>query len=280
MQVLSAYLLAASTGAGHQGNLLTPSQQNLSNWNIVGWIENEYLDEVNNLVYNVQTGGFIGPDGVAYKRYVRLLGANGFEVWSNYRMACWEGSKESQFGYRIWLWSERFLVKEQLASRSGTFYPMSYQYGLDELYLRVPGSSTPPAGNWVAWASLNGADGLPIFSTEQEMITYLQTPDNPQADVSLTVSVVEGRAYRFSFMACSPTGFSYLGGATYEDVTVTSGANKITTQLDHEASETMKSYALTFIAGADTAMMRFNFLEMTLGTDIEFLITDLELTEV
>ena len=279
MQVLSAYLLAASTGAGHQGNILTPGQQNLSNWNIVGWIENEYLDEVNNLVYNVQTGGFIGPDGVTYKRYVRLSGENNFEVWSNYRMACCEEEK-TPYGYGIWLWSVYFLEIEQLSSRNGTFYPMSYPYGLDELYLREPGSSTPPAGNWGAWASLNGADGLPVFSTKAEMKTYLQTPDNPQADVSLTVSVVEGRAYRFSFMACSPTGFSYLGGATYEDVTVTSGANKITTQLDHEASETMKSYALTFIAGADTATMRFNFLEMTLGTDIEFLITDLELTEV
>lgn len=72
MQVITAYLEAASTAYGHvRKNLLTAQQKNMANWTITGNLVIEYDEErnLNTVTIPQEAGQYLAPDGNYYKYY-------------------------------------------------------------------------------------------------------------------------------------------------------------------------------------------------------------------
>ena len=72
MQVITAYLEAASTAYGHvRKNLLTAPQKNMANWTITGNLVIEYDEErnLNTVTIPQEAGQYLAPDGNYYKYY-------------------------------------------------------------------------------------------------------------------------------------------------------------------------------------------------------------------
>lgn len=301
MQIVSAYLLAAASGGGYSGNIITDDQLNISNWDITGDITNSYVNGVNNISFENTGGGggggsYVAPNGNTYKYKYHYYGgrysSNGryisyayeFDIYSNLKLVASNTSLPiaSTDSGEIYFYSSLSDLRN-LDKDINSIYPAAdrTQFYYDPVQ----------SGSWIlqgkarddksayGWKIVTDIPQMfDIGTTKQQVIDYLTTPDVPafDGDIQLNIPVVAGKTYEFRFDGCSPSGFT----SDDNNISIVSGANITTAQFDGTATETMGSYRIPFEAGSDTATLTFDLSQMTSSSGISLNISNLSVFEV
>ena len=118
-------------------------------------------------------GSYTAPDGRTYSYRVQTTGQNNFKIYSNIKIATYAEALDQQYGYKIYAKKQNITGNVVfLNSSQNSWYPTDFGN-----YIVICSSADQKlTGNWTAWANSNGADGIPIFDTYEEMVAYLEAP--------------------------------------------------------------------------------------------------------
>ena len=307
MQIVSAYLLAAASGGGYSGNIITDDQLNISNWDITGDIANSYVNGVNNISFENAGGGGIATtaeelnqilvEKTGYPtRYSSGIGRNMIDGLSNNKLYAFAfltvengGSTYPNNVFLYWIYDPNFLHDIDISKinitisqdgktitiRNNQDFAVSfrgiklYYYNVNYDWAQTYGPISEISANSSASANL----GYVISSVNMFYDTFGEAFDG---NIQLNIPVEAGKTYEFRFDGCSPSGFE----ADSDSISIVSGANTTTAQFDGTATETMGSYGIPFEAGSDTATLTFDLSQMTSSSGISLNISNLSVFEV
>ena len=228
MQILSAYLNAASSAYGHlRRNILTADQKNMTNWTKVGNLVVEYDADENLTVVTIpqEAGQYQAPDGNYYKYHYVTTITGGV----------------TQYYDEVHAFSNKPIAYQKFSGGNAYFYSKGSEYDIlsltcqrndDHHYygadiwlgLYKQGSMVELPLNVALWNNGNSSYAsttIPAITigygddaAERARKTRVYLQGLTERTLYLQVSnIMYGEAYEFMFDMCTTSGASYYVGA-------------------------------------------------------------------
>lgn len=257
-----------------QGNAVSASVQNMSNWNTSGDVSISYADGVNTLEYGTMSGPGSNLTLQQIKDFYASYGLTNIDTLCSALYNSSQPTGDRIYGLMRTATSGTNATIVLFAVPTRTDYTINnYDSGWDAYYL-LPNSS------WTAYGTIydtiiynydnhtytldsdhcgvSSAAFVRYFHTLPEVILS-NGPIPLQGNIQLNSTVEDEKVYLVKFKACSTSGFN---AGSLPNTIITCGSNSVNGNISSTASNTLVDYKYIIVSDGTTLNIKFDFGQM------------------